>query len=989
MVGLQLSEFISQLRARDPLAEYDRTFLSIFDDQFPAPALTENALSPEQILWLQKAFADRWTAVKGTSDEYTRNPADINELWIKLARDLSAVAGKTFLQLLMPTVKNTKDPNNFAKLADCDDLRTLYLSEDDETLYSLTGLLDRLQTGQAFSTYNAYSETNKKYIPRPLGIKELARIKLRALNPVIFKGKAYANFFDFLHAEITPQWTTGGGELPRHLLPSLLDMVESYFAEGESEEVAAKFAQKLAVWVKLLQECSIDDVNCLYGQKIVVDGKELFLIDILLDCAMASYPSLHDKMLGLARWICKYDFAFASKKPELAAVYAELNAGQSFDLARLKLELDDLHANTTSRELQDAIHVLRTKLDSKDKIDDEIKRDLKDLYKQRWLQVQGTSIDYTRLQGGVNAHWIRLAQLLCGARHIRRNYYAFLMPTLEPVLGLPDQEPVSKAYLTDYPLSHFVLSENGRALIYLGSCKTHYEVNGTFYNCNTETPKPLTAVELERVAFANRKYHRYIKFAKGEGPKDFPISKETVAAVYHLVNKSLYADGLRGDYSDTQWASAEKAFADFSVFLHSLPKAERERLLNQRIIYRGRNVSFKSVLVDIQSDRCVALGCRYFAQMVMDYAPYLMFTPEIEAKIVLSNDEDGPIDMRMNSRKKVFSDYNALDAEEVKRRIQVLAVSLMTHGFNYSFVGETVSVWDCSNRMVGVAKEICQLIAPMLITGDFKDARHVYMAIMESIVIPKLTTDKPGGIFFSWHTDTQRWLSSVANGILFSQEHVWNKPEVLLTKLYMLLPALDAGTQPLLQSFLETLVHTYAQAQNTTLKDIRVNVKFTQFLATLSAASRAQIFAALDAPTPTVDAKSFYITYGAFLIKGMCKTVFAAGARSSRPGLFLAESAHGRQQCIKAILMDIITHAPSHESLKTLFLTLRAKVDDLADTLCNAAEKASMQRYLDKMQSPISCPSPVYGPVAMTTLDIIPPSALSPTSSERIGLTGP
>ena len=139
-------------------------------------------------------------------------------------------------------------------------------------------------------------------------------------------------------------------------------------------------------------------------------------------------------------------------------------------------------------------------------IDASVIEAIKDVFQHRCAKFCGGEKDYTRQQRSTNLHWIRLAQILAGAGYIGSNYYRFLMPTLTA-----DIDPVKKELITEYPLSHYVLSEDARDLILLDNSALRYESTQTFYNCTTFIPQPFTRVETLRIASTNKRFHKYLE----------------------------------------------------------------------------------------------------------------------------------------------------------------------------------------------------------------------------------------------------------------------------------------------------------------------------------------------------------------------------------------------------------------------------------------------------------------------------------------------
>ena len=937
MLGLRLTEFIERLRLCDVLAEYDVVFLKKITEKFISLRAFDNLTFP-QFFWLQQIFSERWQLIVNNPEEnYIGNLTGSNECWRRFAVDLVHGTEKSYLQLLMPTIKNSHDPNTQKKLVDYNDFHDFYIGTDGKTLYTLSGLCELYQEKKILFSYGAHRDS-KKYTPYALSLSELLQLRSKKdsfrFTTTI---ESYDSFWSYFSQTILVDWKRAG-ELPRHLLPMLLDVVDCFFVEQNEGKVPRNFREKLILWTQYVQESRIDDVNHLYGIKIQVNGASVYLIDILLNFIQCEPSTLQHQMLGVARWLSEYDPSFLSACTELNKMKVEYNLGPAFSFSSLQTHLSELLLLNLPNSTKRSITLLSESCIGKKDFDPEVLTKLREIYRLRWLQVQGKNDDYTRLQTGKNTQWIRLAQLLSAEGLIEENYYHFLMPTLTTGMVLGE-------CLTAYPLSHYILSEDARSLIYLGHCEHHYKALGTFYNCNTVPPLPLTDTELGRVRYASSRFHKFMDLAVD----DPDIARETVIAVYDLVNNSLYPIGLKDgyDYTQVQAEAADKAYQTFCIFLHTLPPAEMQKLLSQHIAFFGKNLTFKQVMEEVEDDKCIAVCGQFFAKMVMDYAPHLRFSPELESKSFIH-------DMRKKSCQKVFSNYSAIDDAEAKRRLQILAVSLMTHPFDYSWAGESLSFWDCSNTLSSITKNAYQILVNIVKTGDFKHARFIYASIMESVINPALVNTN----FLTWLTRTsvtQNWLESVKSNALFNQFNAWFHPGLLFATIVQLKFEIAPPSRRLLDSFIEEFLHTYAQSQSTSLKDVRINIKFTQLLPLLEPQTREQLMRALKSSTKQVDEKGFYSLYAHHIIARLA--LLGAGVSGQQQSVPFLSRAYDkptlrRIEDIKKIVSDAVSS--ENYSLSALFKGLSFQIDSITGAQqCDERAKSRMKGFLERIQSPI------------------------------------
>jgi hypothetical protein len=1031
----RVKEFISSLavhRTTGALAEYDEAFLTSFDVQFSSLAPTES-LTPSQLQWIQEQFAARWKKVRDTANDYTQNSADTNKLWISLARDLAVETDKTFLQILM-SLAHDIDPSSMVRHSDDASLDECYLGDDNVTLYNIRELLSHLSRGFLY-TYRVDMHDEKKPLlpPYPLSLQELLRIRSKK-GTVTLDGKEYTSYWNYLtQKRITG--TTVSGEAPRHFLstkaPSvgLLEIVELYFKEKSRPENLIK---ALLLWSKLLQDGLVEDVNYLYQQKIKVGDKDIFLIDILLDClenataaTTADTKIMDDKMIGVARWLCQYDASLVVKDcEELHALYRQQHVGKDFNYIYLINSLFTILENSLSTEIADQVKLMRREdsinpsklrlllsriapeaekeelaiekriialigmlLDKKEIFKD-LGSEIVGIYHLRWAKIKGTDLDYTRLQTGVNAPWIKLAQQLAG-QYFTLDYYRVLMQLSlgagELGMMAVTDNPLSRYIEADAPSGPDTLGRTPTSLISLEDCVRLYKASGVFYNCNTDPPSALSETEIARIAFAHKRYHKYIAIAKG-GIKDAPpISYETVMAIYQLAIESLYIEGLTfsGSYDRAQYDAAALAYSKFKLFLDALPSEEKVRLLGQCIEYKGKVVKFSGVLDGVLKGKsCVALSGRYLVKLVLDYYPTMKFPEPIEARVIAPY---ATYNMRLHSAKKVLRDYESIDQAEAVKRLHILAASLMS----YSFLSSVdVAMLGCSHNIASAANEIFKQLNPMIQSQDFTHARFVYVSIIESIVKPALRTigsDKNKFFLLSWDARTnlaaKDWFESIANGSLFST-YAWFPPQLLLTKLYPIAPALEASTaKEALLRFLDELIGIYADKRLTaSQKALKINIKFARFYNSLdSEALQSVVQKQLNkaATGAGSDPNEFNKKYASFLSNRLMYC--ARTTPSFFSGGFFGGKASPNARTRAAIHMALSMPAEfsSVEALIKIYLTRVHSIVDKVDgvTIPEVREsKNRMLKYLGTLDPTISLLSP--SPSPGTPPSIVPVLAL-------------
>ena len=670
---------------------------------------------------------------------------------------------------------------------------------------------------------------------RPVSLPSL--LSIRSKNESLyfnFLNETYENFGLYNGRSIVLHKQTNAA-CPRHLLPGLLDLVDEYFSDRRTGIDLSEFRSKLLAWSQHLSDCSIDEVNCLYTQKIQLNGTLIYLLDILLDSLQVNQSNLDDKFLGLARWLCDYDKSYIGQAEELLPVYKAVGVGPALSLKTLQQVLTTLGKGCSSKtkwHIKRLLNTLPTKLE----IDAQVIEDFRALYEVRWLEVRYTKNDYIRKQTGVNAEWIRCAQLLSGSGYITDNYYCFLMPTLNDVRDILKDEP-----LHYYPLSHYIHEDHdektvGDRLLLVDNCVGQYKAVGTFYK--PTAPGRLSITEMDRLVYS--KFYKY-KYIARWAEQDEPLNLSTILAVKDLV-EALNPEGLKRLNYYEKLNLVEKAFHNFycNVYL-KLPDDERLRLDEQRIVFNDICQSFKETLDDVLFNEqvmngkrgeghCSALALQRFASLVIDYAPNLRFNQTIE-----SDKKCRIKEMRLSSRLKIFRDF-----ELIEQRTQELFFVLLTKQFTSYFESAvTVSIWDCSNSINFIAKQMFDKLLPMFESGTFEDATKVFAEIVDSLVKPALVDQSFITTLFRSY-ETKNWLQSIADDSLFQQQTLLYEPACLLdvfTRLFRKKSPHKMG----IGKFLDLFMSIHAQTISPTLMKLQINLKFVKFFETFDEASRVQI----------------------------------------------------------------------------------------------------------------------------------------------------
>lgn len=829
----------------------------------------------------------------------------------------------------------------------------------------------------------------------------------------------YPVFFKKLTTRIIPTWSSLA-ELPRVSLRPLLDLVDDYFKEAKGKRSTSCFSQKVLKWAAELQnDTSPEERKCLFGQVIQTGEETLYLIDILAKCFQCSFSDQDARLMrGIARWLCLYDASLIGSAQELEDIYADYRIGPSFDITSLRaaiLALPGVKGSLLEREAAKLVKLLT----DKPKIDTPVKNAVLEFFRLRWAQMLDaeTSAEpnvlplysYLVLQKGINEPWIRLAQTLGGAgwlkpgdgikqgdgnlKHLEHNYYAILMPTTAGHYT----DPFKLRCVAAYDLYHYILADNNQGLILFDNSieqfEEPHEANevkefGCYHNSTYN--RPYTAVELRRIKdkLSSKEEHphdvkifqKYFPLARAYTEKpDMPIYERTVNALIQLVNASTFSNALQyGEkYNEEQMNAAGAAYHRFYKFMHKNSSSDEVmRLKKQRIRYKGLETTFGQIIYDVGAantdDGCIA-GCnKLIIALILSYVD-TKFSPEVER--IIERDQ-----LRETPASKFFRDYESLDDEEIKRRILILLVSIMSHYFQYPCLGTNVYLDDCSNTMVDVTAQIFQLLSGTVIKGstlDFEQGRYMYAKIMESVVKPALANN------VMWYRDTQQWLQSVASGALFQQKYAWIKPEILLATL-----APMSQTKPAIYSyvgkFLDKLVAAYMKHDHSPdFKELRVNVMFAQLLQSLDPKVRGQLLDSLASPLNTAVRKNDFVKlYVSYVIQRLAY-IGATVSEGYRAHFFSsAPASNGAKinQIIKIMgNVDI-------NSMDRMLQHLSDKIHTIGSMVCNDKAKQAMRGYLAEIKGNTvvtSRLSPIQRPRSPTSEFFTPASHISPSPATQ------
>ncbi len=623
---------------------------------------TSAELTPELLHIICKVFAKRWHIIRDGGSpyyDYTMYPDKGNNVaWIALAKKLQykladldelrlLKVGKrrSAVQILIPDFTNNQNSTNLENIPDTTGLGELFLSEEDNVLHSVKAMHEELRKaikrrssscGSAGAISYSVSEvtaqpyefclyrSKEKHKKRPVSLHEIYRISAKRMHA------GGSDFLTVLRIHVMPTWESSG-ELPLQFLPCLLKLVDAYYQRLRGEMPAETFYAQLRQFSKeLYTNTSIEDSNHLFGQKIRVNDCEYFLIDMLV--RLYTETALEQEIKAVAAWLCEKDATLMSAEAALQEQYQELGFGPvGFGIKKLKLSLQESLLPGLHQEMQlenpprpqmfaelihDTENIIRD-CATKSRIDAPLVEALAALYKKRWYIIRGKD-DYTWESAlGKNSPWIQLARDLKAAGWIAKDYYCFLMPSLQEEVDRITREPLSAK-----PLSYYILAQDGASLILIENCVNHFREYRTFYNCNKYPTVPLTEDEWNRLSSAHKKFRKYRAMARTV-PDDPCIRRSTLQAVYDLVNDSLFTSGLT---AGSKYDVATRVLQSFNA-----DEVNRLKCLVPEMMLSINKISLKDIDVENPLHLQLVLNADELNLLIKSNIPAILRNPEIAA----------------------------------------------------------------------------------------------------------------------------------------------------------------------------------------------------------------------------------------------------------------------------------------------------------------------------------------------------------------------
>ncbi|QMT58907.1 hypothetical protein [Legionella sp. PC997] len=320
MLVQRILDFIETLEKESTLTPSDQKLCECLVDHFSKCKPTDT-LSQDDFLFLLARYKTRWEAIID-DDDYMLNPSAINLHWIDLARELGQVLQTNYLKILIPTLTNEKDLNDFSSLNETVNLFNFYLGYGDNTLYRKLSFCKHLEKWKfELSTYRSDKRLSV------VTIDELARLKLckQTEREVSVDSEIFKNFWDLMRKKVFVN-LRAHGRMPIALLPHLMELVERYYFFQAHKGEFTEFKKEIKNFFHRLYEHELVDVNFLYGSKIKYKENEEYLLDLFIALHTAkNFSDLDYEIKTLSKWLFNYSPDLKATSKELEPVYQELS----------------------------------------------------------------------------------------------------------------------------------------------------------------------------------------------------------------------------------------------------------------------------------------------------------------------------------------------------------------------------------------------------------------------------------------------------------------------------------------------------------------------------------------------------------------------------------------------------------------------------------------------------------------------------------------
>lgn len=454
---------------------------------------------------------------------------------------------------------------------------------------------------------------------------------------------------------------------------------------------------------------------------------------------------------------------------------------------------------------------------------------LKQCYARRWHQIQleEPEHDYTLSNSAIELKWVNFAKDLEAVA--KSSYLKILMPTITN-----DADPYDNSALTEtVTMSNFYLAANGTILCRKRSL-CDYLLAHEFVLSTSKDSKQAVVFTLDELSRLKRckvslpfsienevETEHFTDFWDFMRKKVFTCLSKYDELPLELLPRllELIEHYYVSKSDDREFREFKSEVNDFFQYLYSHNIAQVNSLYGQKVFYKGQECYLLDVFIAIFEATAFNLESemKAIATLLFRIHPILKANSN-ELKTCF-------IKQSRNSEKP--------GQAEAYLHCCCLLISLFVTEFHFrSFLyqGIELCVWDKSNRIPSEFREIYQLLIQA-----FYAAEPNYVDILHQIrtsIIPKINTTSWIQAIIGNGSSGKDWLDKVNNLFLADVGGYWFPSELIISTL--LTCTMSKETKKLVTVFLDELVATYTQAHGSFIKEVRVNILFSQLLAQIS-----------------------------------------------------------------------------------------------------------------------------------------------------------
>jgi hypothetical protein len=713
------------------------------------------------------------------------------------------------------------------------ELYTLYVHENK--LYSIKGLLvvngyvdgRYTSTSYPFSTYTSPERTTR----RPLTVNEFKQIKEM---PVQIKN-AYTVNLNVGNQKYTHPWAlinaceiSSWSRASSFAHEAMFELIQSYLRTVSPSDNRS-WAVPFKSWCDTLchvvpanrtRDAWIADVNGLYGTIIDPTNGYTFLDALISLSSDQSEENLTNKIALIAKRFCLIE-------PQ--------SQGGDRLIAYLKLHFEN---------------------------------------------IKDTPDDYFRVRPFASRHE-KLARALSEQGSFCKNWVRSLVQTLKQDVDAVTLESLADIYLYDAArpkayyldklvLHDFILSEDETMLLNLKASEANAEAGKGYCVVNTEKKRFFTEKEKSRIASNSKHAHHLSKIRTFE-KSQVSLKFSTIQKIWKFVDQCLYLECGDTDILNHAGAFVEphpnqllkhRFIRDFDQFYNQLKiddPDERNRLDAQLICREAYVISFADeynevalAMKDENNGVCMAEYFKRWLPLLIDHDPVTLFRPRIEEIPDITKPLPYPSllsTLREGSQKRVYRDFGAMTQEEALRRIQILAVSVMSTAFEHKKMPLAIAGITLNRSGPSVCAEILRHITPLLQGGSTRQSRFVYAYLMLKVIKPAhLEPERRrsglGLLFQNNLLSTHEWLTSIVSHRLFDQLVVWVSPACLLPKLNQILRVdHDLKNSTEFREVISDLTDIQSKklsGRSELMKEVEFNIVWQQYLQASDSRSRLE-----------------------------------------------------------------------------------------------------------------------------------------------------